>query len=136
MKQEDIKENAIKVIKYWRDNCIDNIVVTDIIMELRIINLIDFYQIIEEDDEVRELFEEVDEGVNKFLEDRQKKIVFSNEKVNGKVLSMMIEANNKRKYIKNYKDSKSEIEEKSKDEIINDLSNLMKEINSRDTLKR
>lgn len=136
MKQEDIKENAIKVIKYWRDNCIDNIVVTDIIMELRIINLIDFYQIIEEDDEVRELFEEVDEGVNKFLEDRQKKIVFSNEKVNGKVLSMMIEANNKRKYIKNYKDSKSELEEKSKDEIINDLSNLMKEINSRDTLKR
>ena len=105
-------------------------------MELRIINLIDFYQIIEEDDEVRELFEEVDEGVNKFLEDRQKKIVFSNEKVNGKVLSMMIEANNKRKYIKNYKDSKSELEEKSKDEIINDLSNLMKEINSRDTLKR
>lgn len=136
MKQEDIKENAIKVIKYWRDNCIDNIVVTDIIMELRIINLIDFYQIIEEDDEVRELFEEVDEGVNKFLEDRQKKIVFSNEKVNGKVLSMMIEANNKRKYIKNYKDSKSELEEKSKDEIISDLSNLMKEINSRDTLKR
>lgn len=130
------KQNAKKVIEEWKSKCFDVYVVSDILKELRIINPVDFYAILQECDDVQELYEEVESSINMFLEDVQKKYVFSNDKPNSKLLSTMIEANNKRKYWKKIDKEDSENEHKTKEDLSNDISKLLEELKNRDKLKR
>lgn len=130
------KEKALEIIEEWKKRSLDVYVVSDILKELKTMNPVDFYNTLNDYDDLKEKYMEVEESVNIFLEDIQKKVAFSNEKTNAKLLLTMIEANNKSKYWKISSKEKDNVESKSKEELSSELQNMLIELQNRDKLIR